>query len=187
MSLTAFNISAFGGLMRLWRDRTGLAMAESALLLPLILSLTFGIYDLGRAIVLNQKVVAAAQISADLITRERTLTISEIDQAVAAARLAVHPYDHSGLGVDVAGLRFDSDARPYECWRETFGPITSNTASIDDAEGLGLAGEGVIMVTTRYSYTPFFTGVFMGDFIFEEVAFFRGRKTPYLQLEGVTC
>ncbi len=171
----------------MWQDHKGLAMVEAALLLPLILSLTFGIYDLGRAIVLNQKVVAAAQISADLITRERTLNTGEIDQAVAAARLALHPYDESLLGVDIAGLRFDSDASPYECWRQTVGPIMANTASIDDAQGLGLAGEGVIMVTTRYVYTPFFTGVFLGDFEFEEVAFFRGRKTPYLQLEGVSC
>ena len=168
-------------------DVAGLALAEAALLFPVLVSLTFGIYDLGHAIVLNQKVISAAQICADLLARERSVDSTEVNQAIAAARLALDPYQGSGLGVDIVGLKFDSNDDPQECWRVTDGAITPNTGSIDNATGLGIENEGVIMVTTQYRFTPYFTGGILGSFDIEEVSFIRGRKNAYVPMEGVTC
>ena len=78
-------------------DVAGLALAEAALLFPVLVSLTFGIYDLGHAIVLNQKVISAAQICADLLARERSVDSTEVNQAIAAARLAVGSRLRAGL------------------------------------------------------------------------------------------
>ena len=170
-------------LKQFWNDKKGLALVEGALLLPVIITLSFGIHDLGTAIALNQKVVAAAQISADLIGRERSVTTDELEQALAAAELALDPYDKSGLGFDVVGVKFNSSLAPIECWRHTSGDITPHNPSASETAGLGDENEGLIVLTTKYEYKPYFSGDLLGTFDIEERAYIRGRKNAIIPME----
>lgn len=166
---------------------SGLAVVEAALLFPILITLSFGIHDLGMAISLNQKVISAAQITADLLARERSLTNQELSQSVAAARMALDPYNGEGLGIDIVGVRFDSENFPRECWRYTSSNMSAHTVQAAQTEGLGDEGEGLIVVTTRYQYKPHFSGTLLGTFDIEEIAYIRGRKNAYIPKDGSTC
>lgn len=168
-------------------DNKALAVVESALLFPVLITLSFGIYDLGTAISLSQKVISASQISADLLTRERTLTVNEITQSLAAARLALDPYNSEDLGFDVVGVKFDEDLIPQECWRYTSENMTPKYVQSSETDGLGGEGEGLVVVTTRYTYTPYFSHTLIGTFDLEETSFVRGRKNAFIPMEGDTC
>lgn len=167
-------------------DTRGLALVEAALLFPVLMTLSFGIYDLGTAIVLNQKVISAAQISADLLGRERSLTMSELDQSFEAAKLALDPYAPENLGIDVVGVKFDSNEFPQECWRYSVN-MSGESVTAAQTNGLGLENEGLIVVTTKYPYTPHFSGTLLGSFEIEERAYIRGRKNSYIPMEGGSC
>ncbi len=165
-----------GKILSRWkREEDAIAAVESAFIFPIMLVLLLGVFDLGNAILANQKTIRASQVVADLITRENIVTDADINEAIEAGRLAFEPIDTSSYGIDIVSIRFDENANSEIVWRETF-----NMPSLPDAlaavESLETASEGVVMVSVRYQYDPFFSGFAVGQIDMNEVAFSRGRR-----------
>ncbi len=158
------------------RDKRGAALPEFALLFPLLVAMVMGSYDIGRAITINQKVISASQIIADLITRNQSVTFDDLSEIILAGEMALDPYSRDPLGYDIVSMRFDAAGTPLELWR-----VTDNMIQNDDvferSVGLGLPGEGVVAVSVSYTYEPFFTGFLRDDINMREVAILRGRRT----------
>ena len=163
-------------------DTRGLATLESAIILPMMFVLLLGLYDIGQAIIINQKVTAAAHMAGDLITRKVSVDASDISDAWGAAQLVIDPYDRDLLGIDIVGIRFDEDDDPDQVWRETR-QMNENPNLPSRADGLGINGEGIIAVSTIYTYTPFFSGPLVGEIEMEETSFMRGRKNSLVRFE----
>lgn len=167
-------------LIRFWRDARGIAAVEVAMMLPVLMILFLGVIDVGRALIINKKTSTASTIAADLLSRYPSVTDARITDAWAAARMALQPYDNASLGMDVASIRFQgSNATPVVLWRETFNMDPNDNAE-NLAIGLGVEGEGVLVVTTQYDYTPPFTGTMTEEFTMQEVAVTRGRRSSYI-------
>lgn len=166
-----------------WRDeQEGLAAIESAMIFPLLAVMLIGVFDMGNAILVGQKAIRAAQVTADLVAREAELDATMVDEAVWAGELALQPFDTGSYGVDIVSIGFDDDADAYIEWRETRN-MTANPNVLTAVADLAEAGEGVMVVTIQYEYEPLFLGFSMGDFNvglipMEEIAFSRGRKSP---------
>ena len=159
------------------KNNDGTALLEATLIIPVMLTLLFGAFDIGRGIILNQKTITAGQMAADLIARNETMSGSSINNIVTAAELAYQPYASSGFGIDIASIEFDEDGNPIILWRETRNMLPDE-AAIDSTIGLGSEGDGMIIVTTIYDYEPVFARHFMNTIEMREVAFTRGRKSP---------
>ena len=178
--ITAFLLSLY----KQWSgDERGVAAIEAALVFPLMLILMLGVYDIGNAVLVNQKTVRASQVTADLITRDANVDATMIDEAVMAGELALYPSNNiDSYGVDIVSIRFDDSANPQIEWRETRN-MAPNDNVLARVVPLADAGRGVVVVTVEYQYRPVFTGFHMGDFDIglmpmQEVAFARGRKSP---------
>lgn len=161
-----------------WRgDEQGLAAVEAAMVFPVMLTMLMGIFDIGNAILANQKTIRASQVVADLITRQNIVTQADVNEAIDAGRLALEPLDSTSFGIDVVSIRFDEDASTEILWRDTV-----NMSNIPDAiasvAALQEENEGVVMVTARYEYEPLFAGFLVNSFEMNEVAFSRGRSSP---------
>ena len=163
------------------RDTRGLAMTEAALILPMMFVLLFGLFDLGQAMIIDQKVTAAAHVASDLITRKSLVSQTELDNAVGGAQLVIDPYDRNLLGIDIVGIQFDDEDSPVILWRHTHN-MTANPDLPADADGLGVEGEGVVAVTVKYDYTPRFVGKIFDVFEMRETAFLRGRRTSVVKM-----
>lgn len=157
----------------------GAALPEFALLFPIIMALLMGSYDIGRALTINQKVISSSQVIADLITRQQTITMDTLDDIILAGELAIDPYSREPFGYDIIGIRYTSNGAPSEQWRITEN-MTPDDDIIDRAIDLGGPGEGVIAVTTSYTYRPFFTGFLTDDIAMRETAILRGRRAAYV-------
>ncbi len=156
---------------------------EVALFLPIMLTLLLGVVDLGNAMVLSKKTMTAAMVSSDLLTRRATVTEAQVTDAYAAGRMAVQPYNSNNLGMDVVSIRFQgAGANPVILWRETFN-MNENPDVLTLAEGLGVTGEGILIVTTRYDFDPLFVHGMVGDRTLEEVAVSRPRRGAFVALE----
>lgn len=159
-------------------DESGVAAVELAMILPLLAALLLGVIDAGNALLINKKTMTASQIVADLITRSRTITDTQIDDSIAAARMALQPYGTNSLGVDIVSIQFvGTQATPTVLWRETYN-MDENPDALDVARGLGVQNEGVVVVTTRYSFEPVFLHGFFDELNMQEVAVTRGRRGP---------
>ncbi|MAH04622.1 MAG: hypothetical protein CL561_03580 [Alphaproteobacteria bacterium] len=165
------------------KEEKAFAATEFAMIFPVLFSLLMGTYDMGQAMIINQKVMTASQITADLIARVPIASQQDIDDAVEAGHLALSPYDSSPLAYDIVSVRFDNDGEMV-----TEGEFTStNYAGSKDVESqmsqLANPGEGVLGVATQYRYIPFFYEFLIPEFNMEEVAYTRGRKSSVVYFE----
>lgn len=165
-----------------WRDTRGLATLESAILLPMMVILLMGMFDIGQAVIINQKVTAASHMAGDLITRKTVINDVDLDDAVGVALLVIDPYDRNLLGIDIVGVTFDEDNDPEESWRHTHN-MNENINLPARAVDLGVNGEGLVAISTVYKYTPYFTGSLLGEINMEETSFLRGRKNSFVRYE----
>lgn len=167
----------FDTLKRWWKDETGLAGVEAAMIFPVMLFLLLGVQDVGSAILTNQKAIRASQVVADLIARQNIVNTSDISEAIEAGRLAFEPLDSTSFGVDIVSVSFDDQSDPTIEWRETV-----NMTEISDVEtrvaSLAAPGEGVVMVAVQYEFEPMFAGFVIDAFRMQEVGFSRGRSSP---------
>ena len=170
-------------LFKRWRtDEDGLALMEFVLIFPLMITILFGVYDLGNGFLVNQKTIASSQIISDLITRNVSITEDELDDIIMAGQLALAPYDTANMGYDIVSVSFDSDDNPVEEWRRTVN-MTANQTAFDSTTALGAEGDGVVVVSITYNYEPVFGGFVIDNIPMMEVSFARGRRTPVVSLD----
>lgn len=159
------------------------AAIEAGFLFPVMVAILCGMIDMGVALITNLKVTTATQIVSDLLARDRTVNDAQIDDAINAGRLALFPYDVTSFGVDIAGIQYvGSGLVPTVRWRETRN-MTENASVLERSAGLGQQNEGVIAVTVRYYFRPYFSGFMLNDIQMHEEAYVRGRKGLFVQKE----
>ncbi len=158
------------------RGEEAVAAVESALVFPILLTLMLGTFDMGNAILSNQKVIRASQVTGDLITRERTVNDTQLEEAIDGGVLAMVPVDDTSYGVDIISIRFDDDANPVIVWRETRN-MTALTDVLTRVESLAEPNSGVMVVAVQYTFEPVFAGFVVGDIHMQEISFTRGRKS----------
>ena len=158
------------------QDKKGVSLVESAILFPVLFSLMMAVYDIGQGVVINQKTVSASQIIADLITRQEIVDFATVTDIVNAGELALAPYPTAEFGYDIVSVVYDEDEDPVVLWRVTDNMPPDDDA-VEDSVGLGTEGEGVVVVSVVYEYTPFFSNLITGTFEMTESAFLRGRKS----------
>lgn len=160
------------------REEDALAGTEAAMIFPVMLVLFLGLYDVGNAILANQKAIRASQVVADLIARKNIVSSGDVNEAVMAGELAFEPLPRDTYGVDIISIRFDDNSGdPEIVWRDT-----RNMPPIPDVfnrvSPLSLPGEGVVVVAVTYSFEPVFAGFVVDTFNMMEIGFSRGRSSP---------
>ena len=167
-------------LYRRYRNEdNGIAAIEFALILPVMLLLMMGLYDLGNALIVNQKMTAAAHMIGDLISRETEVDTATMNDIIGGGRLAIAPYDDIPFGYDITSVEFDADENPEVLWRVADN-MTSNSVNINSTAGLSPEGEGVVIVTVAYEYAPMFAEAVLGTIEMRETSFLRGRKSAVI-------
>ena len=161
-------------LRRYAEEEDATALIETVILMPVMISLLMGCFDLGQGILMNQKTIGASQIIGDLITRDKSITLDSLEDIVAAGELAFEPYSTATFGYDIASVEFDEDGEPVVLWRVTEN-MDPNDDAVDSTEIIGEPGDGVVVVTSIYKYTPFFSHFVVDEINMKEVAFLRGR------------
>lgn len=164
-----------------WQSREGTAAVEFVLVFPIMLIMLIGVDELGTGIMINQKCIAASQMVADLIARNKTITQAQLDDYITAGRLSLDPYSTATLGFDIVSIQYDSNDAPQQVWRYTTN-MQPNDHGMTGAAGLGVSGDGVVAVTVHYYYTPPFSGVVVHDIPMEEIAYIRGRSSAVVNM-----
>lgn len=163
-------------------DARGVSSIEAAFIFPIMLLLFIGVYDIGNAVLMNEKVIRSSQIVADLITRENVATDDSISEAIEAGGLAFAPYSTDSYGVDIVSIRFDEDADSEIVWRETvnMSPVSD---VLDQVASLATENDGVMVVSVVYRYEPLFSDYVIGSVDMQEMAFSRGRSVAVISKE----
>ncbi|HYM32135.1 MAG TPA: TadE/TadG family type IV pilus assembly protein [Candidatus Cybelea sp.] len=137
---------------RISRDRSGLAALEFAMILPLLVVILFGSFEVFGLMIADMKIVAAADATADLIAQQNNVTTASVNDIITATQLTVEPLPLAQLGVAIASVTFDSTTgNPSLSWTQSSGNgAIANPVAL--ATGLGSKGESVIIVRVNYAY-----------------------------------
>ncbi len=165
-----------------FRDRAGVAMVEFALIMPILATIFFGLFEGSQAILAYMKLVAATQTIADLITQQQTVSSTDMDNFNTAGQLVMTPFTAANFGFAATSVTFDiNTGTAAVAWQQTrnANPLANATTL---AAGYGQKGESVIIVQGNYAYSSLFHYVLPGSITMTQLAFSRPRlvaSIPY--------
>ena len=145
-------------LVRLCRDERGVALVEFAYVLPILLLMYLGGYQLTDALSCNRKVTITARVVADLTTQNASVTTSQVNTILNASSTVLAPYSVSNALVRVTELTTDSNGNTTVTWSmdNRGGGLVANTSYVLPTK-IKAVSSSIIMSEVAYSYKPIVT------------------------------
>jgi Flp pilus assembly protein TadG len=151
-------------------DVSGIAAVEFAYIAPLLMLMTFGTFEISRALIVHKRFQRATAMVGDLVSREEQLgaTYPEakaaLDGIMLSAQHVMEPYSSTPLRMAITQLRASSsDAKETKVeWSYSYNgmPVTNcPLAKNMPAWNMITKGNAAIVVEARYQYTPLLTNI----------------------------
>src|SRR5690348_11400928 len=150
------------------KDQRGLAAVEFALLLPVMITLFFGVVETTLALVCRADVSQMAATAADLVAQVNKANSGDISNVYAAAGTILYPYYTGGTTgkptIRITSVVYDStSASPttsgkvaWTCSQNGTGTLTPASRSVGDtvtfSQPLMLTNGSVLMAEVAYNY-----------------------------------
>ncbi len=158
-------------------DRTGAALIEMAFILPILLTLFMGSFELTRLVLANMKVTNAAQTMADLIAAQSSVSSANLSDYYTGTQLVLSPFSGTPLQIGIASVSYSSKGVASVGWTATEGTGASNISNPTTlASGLSTGSDSVIVVQATYIYTSPISYVLPVSFTLSQTAFSRPRN-----------
>jgi Flp pilus assembly protein TadG len=157
-------------LKRLAGDRSGAALMECALGLAMLTPLILGTVELGRFMLVQQKLERLSATVGDLNARGDVLTPAQVTALFDATPHVMQPFAFGPIGrVIVSQVTTVGYVYPRIIWQQLGGGTLSTTSSIGTAShnatlphGLTMAANETVIVTeVVYDFTPLLLGGFL--------------------------
>lgn len=112
--MTAINLGAAmrDWILRLIKDRQGVAAVEFALIVPFLLIFYFLSMEVSQAIENNKKVSRIGSMVADLVAQNAEVTPAELDAIMQIGSAVLQPYGRSSPRITVTGIYITDEATP---------------------------------------------------------------------------
>jgi Flp pilus assembly protein TadG len=154
------------------RNTRGAAAIEMAMIFPFMIMLYFGLADLTGLVSLNRKVTYAADVMADLVTRNNNSILkAEIDDFYNATDLVMTPKPSSTVRVEVFGFRI-AGSTITQIWSTNNGQGASCGAapSTSSMAPLMTAKNDLVVSRVCTTYTPYVAS-FLGQSLLGAASF----------------
>ena len=172
-------------LQHLLRSNGGMAVAEFALLLPMLMTLFYGCIETTRYILVTQKAEKLAHTVANVTAGSTTVTLTSLSQLMQATNDIMSPFDFADTGaVIITSLYRAAGANgPTVNWQYTGGgnliasssfgavgasPILPTNFTFDEREN-------VIAAEVFYQYSPLISSQFFGTTTIYRRAYYKPR------------
>lgn len=168
---------------RLCACRRGNIAVEFGLMLPILVTFMVGIGEVGRFVLVKQKIDRVSASIGDLVARSDTLTRSELDDIFEAADAVAAPFDFSREGQIIVSSIVRDGSGPEIVWqREGRGDLGASSrlgrqggrASFPNGFTLR-EGEAVIVAETFFDFEPVLGDIMIKPRQLYATAFHRPR------------
>jgi Flp pilus assembly protein TadG len=178
--------------------QSGVAAIDFALVLPVLLLLFFGMISITQYISMKRKVQSAAELVADLVTRQQTTIASTlIDDYFKAVELSFRPMNQTlvqnTVGIDLYGYRSVNGAASVQ-WSKFYRgakQCTPPTVKLTDPIGVLLADTDVVVAVVCVNFkmpVAKYTGIkFLATEKIEKQFALRPRQSTTLTCVPSNC
>ncbi len=165
-------------------DRAGAVAVEFALLLPVMLTMFFGSYEISSLLMAEMKLTAAAQAAADLVATTPFLAPSDFtDVTNATAQMMTPLPTTTQLKIAYASITYQTGTPKVDWHVETNGASPLTLATIPNGVDMAQLGgnsygaeDSVVVVELHYVYTAPISYVLRSDWTLTEAAFVRPSR-----------
>ncbi len=151
-------------LIRFKREDRGAMVAEFALMLPVMMILVMCGGEMGRFMLLNQKMDRAATTMADLVSQEETMTTAKMTTLFSVVTPTMTPFALGAKSTMIVSAITLVGSTPTVKWQRTGGGTFSQASKIGAQGGTATlptgmtvaAGQTIIVAEMFYDFTTLF-------------------------------
>jgi len=184
-------------ILRLSKDRSGLAAVEFALIAPVLGTMLLGTIELCNALECHQKVTMVASSASDLVAQATSVSSSDMTDVFNAASAIVYPFSQGNMSIVVSSVLSDGSGNGTVNWSAANGngkklavntkitldqPIMSTCDSTGKCTPCAKSSCSVILTQVTYNYTSPVGKYFVGSVPMSDYFYERPRKSA-----TVTC
>jgi Flp pilus assembly protein TadG len=162
LALSGWLVALQRSAARLGREKRGNVAIEFAFIVPVMLTMFFGVVEFSSAVAVNRKISMAAEELADLGARYQSIDDTEIDNFFKIARAVISPYSPTVLKATITEIYIDpATGLGRAQWSKgdavrlsgTIVPVPANLIARDSTSKI-LDDQYLIFAETGYLYQP---------------------------------
>lgn len=161
----------------------GIVAVEFAMAVPFLLLMAIGSVEMGRMIMVHERMSRVASTAADLSARVDVIDNAGIAEIVAAASQVASPFAFATNGQLILSSASDDGTVSTILWQDNNGAsLGSSKVGVAGSaptlpNGLTLSsGEGVVVAEVYYTYTPL-----LGSYLFQPTTLYKvAQQRPRL-------
>jgi len=170
-------------LRALGRDIRGVSAVEFALVLPFLVLIYLGGYQLSDAIAAQRKVTTTTRAIADLTSRYTTVTDNDLDTVLNASRQIMAPYSTSNASLTISQVSIDADGVGTVDWsRPLHGTALEVGSTFDVPTEIRQPNTSILVASMTYLYVPVVAGNLLGTIPMHEQIIMSPRASNSIPL-----
>jgi Flp pilus assembly protein TadG len=188
-------------------NQDGTAAVEFAMLMPIMITLFFGVVESSMALICRSDVSLMASTAGDLISQANTASTADISNVYSAAGTVLYPYyDPADAGsakptIRITSVNDDGSGAvgqnhltgkvAWTCTQAGSGTLTPSTRAVNDTvtlpQPLMTANGSIVIAEIAYSYSSATTKVVSGPINFTNNFYAKPRRVAQLAAPTGGC
>jgi Flp pilus assembly protein TadG len=167
---------------RFTKDKSGLSALEFALILPIMVVLYLGGFEVSEAFMINRKVTHATSVLGDLVAQSETISDAEMDNILDAVSAVMNPYPIADMWMIVSGVSIDDQGVATVAWSDArnTSPLEAG-AILTLPEAVSQPNTFIVVAEVHYAYTPTFGHSLTGVIDLADLFYLRPRLQNEVQ------
>lgn len=166
-------------------DDRGVAATEFALVLPVLLLILLGGYQLSQAASAHRKVTRTARTVADLTTQYLTMSSSDVSTVLNASSQVMAPFNVASLSIVLTEFSVSAAGAATVTWsRALNGTALAPGSSATLPPGVCLPNASVVLASVTYSFAPALGYAITGPFVMSSALYMSPRSVASIPYTG---
>lgn len=169
------------------RNERGSAAVEFAVIVPIMLTLFFGVVEFSSGIAVDRKVTLVARTMSDLTSQSSCVTQTDLDGFTITGKSIMTPYSTTPLNTTITSIYIDNNLDAKAQWSK--GSAARGVGSaVPVPTALKIANTYLIFSEVSYLYTPVGIGYVMkANVNLKDQTYTRPRQTASVRFSTTTC
>jgi Flp pilus assembly protein TadG len=168
------------------RARSGVAAVEFALVLPVLLLLYLGGFELTQALSIYRKLTDTTTEIASIVSQYAVISSSGVTSVFDASTQIMYPHSAANLKIVLSEVSTDVNSNATVTWSQAYdgaAPLTAGAAVVMPA-GLAMANTSYVLVQTTYLYTPTIGAAYVKPITLRNSIYMLPRRSPTIAYTG---